>query len=327
MTTVAGHRIHLHLLLPVPCPSFAATFRITGMAETWTVRRLLEWTTGFFERKQVDSPRLSAELLLGHVMGLPRIQLYTNYERQVGEKELERFRELVRRAGEQEPIAYLTGKSHFFNLELEVGRGVLIPRPDTETLVENVLQMARRTVGLEHARVLDLCTGSGCIVLAILERLKGASAVAVDLSDKAVEAATANAKKLGLSDRVRILKGDLYEPIASQGDIADARPFDLIVSNPPYIPSADISKLDRNVRDYEPLEALDGGEDGLAFHRRILAGATDRLVGGGRIYLEIQFDQGEAVGGLMKGTKGLTEVRVLKDYGGRDRVVTGVKGE
>ncbi len=297
------------------------------MAESWTVRRLLEWTTGFFQRKQVDSPRLSAELLLGHVMALPRIQLYTNYERAVGETELERFRELVRRAGEQEPIAYLTGKAPFFNLELLVDRGVLIPRPDTETLVENVLQMARRTVGLEHARVLDLCTGSGCIVLAILERLKGASAVATDLSDKAVQVASANAAKLGLSDRVRILTGDLYEPISAQGDIADVQPFDLIVSNPPYIPSGDIAKLDRNVRDYEPHEALDGGEDGLAFHRRILAGAADRLAVGGRIYLEIQFNQGEAVGGLMAATKGLKEIRVLKDYAGHDRVVTAVKGD
>jgi release factor glutamine methyltransferase len=293
------------------------------MGESWTVRRLLEWTAGFFERKGVDAPRLSAELLLGHVMGLARIQLYTNYEREVGEGELGRFRELVKRAGEQEPIAYLTGKAHFFNLELEVERGVLIPRPDTETLVENVLQMIRHTVGMEGPRVLDLCTGSGCIALAIAERVKAANVVAVDKSTKAVEVATRNAAKLGLGDRVRVLEGDLYEPL---GKLVDVQPFDLIVSNPPYIPTDEIAKLDRNVRDYEPHEALDGGADGLALHRRILAEAAERLASGGRIYLEIQFDQGEAARELMAGAAGLEEVRVLKDYGGRDRVVTGRRG-
>ena len=138
---------------------------------TWTVRRLLEWTTGFFAKKNVDSPRLSAELLLAHVLKVQRIRLYTDYERSVGEKELGQYRELVKRAGEQEPIAYLTGRAHFFNLELEVGPGVLIPRPDTETLVENVLQLVRNEPGLETARVLDLCTGSGCIAAAIARKL------------------------------------------------------------------------------------------------------------------------------------------------------------
>src|SRR5438270_8414653 len=144
----------------------------------WTVRRLLEWTTGFFTRKQIDAPRLSAELLLAHVLKYPRIKLYTDYERPLGEPELTTFRELVKRAGEQEPIAYLTGKAHFFNLEFEVTRDVLIPRPDTETLVENVLQLARNQVGMEAPRVLDLCTGSGCVAAAIAHHLKAATVLA-----------------------------------------------------------------------------------------------------------------------------------------------------
>src|SRR4051812_6254331 len=132
-------------------------------AQPWTVRRLLEWTAPFFARRDVDSPRLSAELLLSHVLRVPRIRLYTDYERPLTEKDLTTFRELVRRAGEQEPIAYLTGKAHFFNLEFDVTRDVLIPRPDSETVVENVLQLARHQGGFESPRVLDLCTGSGCI--------------------------------------------------------------------------------------------------------------------------------------------------------------------
>src|SRR5688572_8678600 len=140
---------------------------MSDRGQPWTVRRLLEWTTGFFQKKNVDSPRLSAELLLAHVLDYPRIKLYTDYERDLAEPHLTKFRGLVQRAGEQEPIAYLTGKAHFFNLEFDVGRGVLIPRPDTETLVESAIGYARNTPGLEMPRILDLCTGSGCIAAAL----------------------------------------------------------------------------------------------------------------------------------------------------------------
>ncbi|MBC8107334.1 MAG: peptide chain release factor N(5)-glutamine methyltransferase, partial [Anaerolineae bacterium] len=145
----------------------------------WTVKRLLEWTTPFFARKDVDSPRLSAELLLSHVLGVPRIKLYTDYERVLSDKQLHAYRALVQRASEQEPIAYLTGRAHFFNLEFEVTADVLIPRPDTETLVENVMQLARNQAGFEAPRVLDLCTGSGCIAAAIAHHLKAATVIAI----------------------------------------------------------------------------------------------------------------------------------------------------
>src|SRR2546423_14464033 len=151
---------------------------MTGGAEVWTVRRLLEWTAAFFTRKEVDSPRLSAELLLAHVLAVPRIKLYTDYERPLPEKDLTAYRALVARAAEHEPIAYLTGKAHFFNLEFEVNRDVLIPRPDTETIVENVLQLARHQPGMESPRILDLCTGSCCIAAAIAHHLKTAVVLA-----------------------------------------------------------------------------------------------------------------------------------------------------
>jgi release factor glutamine methyltransferase len=287
---------------------------------TWTVRRLLEWTTGFFARKNVDPARLSAELLLAHVLKVPRIKLYTDYERLLSEKDLATFRDLVRRASEQEPIAYLTGTAHFFNLEFQVTRDVLIPRPDTETVVENVLQLARNQVGFESPRVLDLCTGSGCIAAAIAYHLKTAVVTATEISSAAVGIARKNIERLGLAGRVLVEEGDLFEPISR---MVDAQPFNLIVSNPPYIPTAQIETLDRSVRGYEPTKALDGGTDGLAFHRRILADAPARLVTGGRIYLEIAFDQGAAAEELGKGFDAFEDVRILKDFAGRDRVLTG----
>jgi release factor glutamine methyltransferase len=289
---------------------------------TWTVRRLLEWTPGFFQKKGVDQPRLAAELLLAHVLNVPRIKLYTDYDRVVDEKVLATYRELVRRAGEQEPTAYLTGRAHFFNLEFHVTRDVLIPRPDTETLVENVLQTVRHQSGLEAPRVLDLCTGSGCIAAAIANSLKSATVLAVDISGPAVEIAKRNVEQLGLADRVSVEQGDLFEPISR---IVDARPFDLIVANPPYIPSDQVQALDKSVRAFEPLAALDGGVDGLTIHRRILERAPHHFVPGGRIFLEIAFDQGPTAHELMAAYPAFDEVRILKDYGGRDRVLTAVR--
>lgn len=289
------------------------------MPETWTVRRILEWTTGFFTRKNVDAPRLSAELLLAHVLGVPRIKLYTDYERALAEQQLAAMRALVQRAAAEEPIAYLTGRAHFFNLEFEVSSDVLIPRPDTETLVENVLQLVRNQAGFEAPRVLDLCTGSGCVAAAIAHHLKAATVVAVDISPAAAEVARRNIERLGLSDRVAVAQGDLFEPLST---MVDTQPFHLIVANPPYIASAQIESLDRSVKDYEPTSALDGGLDGLTIHRRILEGAPQRLSPGGRVYLEIAFDQGESAREAAGACTGFDEVRILKDYGGRDRVLT-----
>jgi len=289
---------------------------------TWTVRRILEWTTGFFTRKSVDPPRLSAELLLAHVLKLPRIKLYTDYDRVLTEKDLTAYRELVRRSGEQEPIAYLTGKAHFFNLEFDVTRDVLIPRPDTETLVENVLQLVRHQSGFESPRVLDLCTGSGCVAAAIAYHLNSAVVTATEVSPAAVAVARGNMERLGLVERVRVLEGDLFDPLA--GDV-DAQPFHLIISNPPYIPTAQIETLDRSVREYEPVGALDGGLDGLTFHRRILTQAPPRLVAGGRVFLEIAYDQGAQAEQVAREHEAFGDVRILKDFGGRDRVLTATK--
>src|SRR4051812_3994064 len=217
--------------------------------EAWTGRRLLEWATPVFLRKGGGSPRLSAELLLAHVLKVPRIKLYTDYERILSEGDLAEYRSLVQRAAEHEPIAYLTGIAHFFNLEFEVNRDVLIPRPDTETLVENVLQLVRNQSGLEAPRILDLCTGSGCIAIALASRLKHATVIATDISPKAVAVARRNVGKLAVGDRVSVEEGDLYDALAGKVDV---QPFDLIVANPPYIATSQMASLPRNVREYEP---------------------------------------------------------------------------
>ena len=288
----------------------------------WTVRRTLEWTSGFFTRKNLDAPRLSAELLLAHVLRVPRIKLYTDYERPLADEERNRLRDLVNRAAEHEPIAYLTAKAHFFNLEFDVTPDVLIPRPDTETLVENVIQALKRDMVLQSPRVLDLCTGSGCIAAAIAHNVKNAVVIATEISPPAATLARQNIEKLGLAGRVAIEQGDLFDPL---NKIVDCQPFDIIVSNPPDIPTAQLQTRDRSVKDYEPLPALDGGLDGLALHRRILHQGLERLVPGGRIFLEIAFDQGPAVRELAQASPGWQDGRILKDHAGHDRVLTARK--
>jgi release factor glutamine methyltransferase len=288
----------------------------------WTVRRLLEWTTPFFTRKEVDSPRLSAELLLAHVLQVPRLKLYTDYERPVTDHQLTTYRDLVKRGAEHEPIAYLTGKAHFFNLEFDVTRDVLIPRPETETLVEHVLQLARNVPGFESPRILDLCTGSGCIAAAIAHHLKTASVLATDLSEKALAIAKTNIEKLNLSDRISFTQGDLFDALKRDVDRA---PFHLILANPPYIPTSQLATLDKNVKDFEPHSALDGGLDGLAIHRRILNEAPTHLLPNGRIYLEIAFDQGPAIQQLASTHPSFTEVKILKDPANHDRLLTALK--
>jgi release factor glutamine methyltransferase len=288
----------------------------------WTVRKTLEWTTSFFTRKGVDAPRLSAELLLAHVLGLPRIKLYTDYERALTDDDRTRLRDLVARAGEHEPIAYLSGRAYFFNLEFEVTRDVLIPRPDTETLVENVIQTARRQMVLDAPRILDLCTGSGCVAAAIAHSLKNAVVIATEISPAAATVATRNIERLGLAGRVTILAGDLFAPLST---IVDPQPFDLIVANPPYIASAEIASLDRSVRDYEPTKALDGGPEGLTLHRRILEEGAARLNPNGRIFLEIAFNQGKLATEVTGQYPAWDDVRLLKDHAGHDRVLTARK--
>jgi release factor glutamine methyltransferase len=302
------------------------TFRVpiycVGMAQAdgpWTVERLLTWMRQFFERKAIDAPRLSAELLLAHVLGVPRIKLYTGYQDVLNDEQLKVLRDLTTRAGNEEPIAYLTGKAHFFNLEFAVTSAVLIPRPDTETLVEQAMRLFRDTLGFEAPRVLDLCTGSGCIAIAIAKHKEAAQVTAVDISADALAVAERNVESNGVGDRVTLFRGDLFEPLDA---LPDPTPFDVILSNPPYIPQPQLAGLPKNVKDYEPSIALDGGSDGHDFHRRILTGAAGHwLRPGGHLLMEIAYDQLESSEALVAGDDTWTGVKVLRDHAGNPRVL------
>lgn len=290
----------------------------TSRQDAWTVRRLLEWTSGFFERKRVDSPRLAAELLLAHVLRLPRIQLYVLHDRLLSPLELSAYRELVKRAGDHEPVQYLTGGAHFFGMELAVTPDVLIPRADTETLVEAVLhhlKLATDTGTEQSLRIADLCTGSGAIAIALARHLPNARVIATEISEAAATLARNNAQRIGVGGQVEVRTGDLFAPLGGEA------PFNVITANPPYIPSDDLRKLDRNVRDYEPRAALDGGPDGLDFHRRLLADAPRHLMPGGRLFVEMQFDQWPALRALAEAGGHWRDVQVLRDFAGHERVM------
>src|SRR4051812_44156883 len=281
--------------------------------QVWTIGSLLAWNTEFFTKKNIDEPRLSAELLLAHALACTRMALYTQYERVPPEDQIAVFRDLVKQRAAHVPVAYLIGKGWFFSLEFKVTRDVLIPRPDTETLVEFVLQQARQrpewTAEGGAPALLDLCTGSGIIAITLAKRMPTAMVTAVDLSAKALEVAKENAVTHGVMERVTFLQGDLYEPLAT---VAAPMQFRVVTANPPYIPSKDIANLPETIREHEPRMALDGGGDGMDFHRRIIEGIRPHIQSGGLLIVEIQYDQGEKVQALFAAAGGFTNVRVIR---------------
>ncbi len=257
--------------------------------------------------------QLDARLLLEHVCGTSLQTLLLDGESPVTDNEAELYRRLLKRRCSREPLAYILGKWDFMGLEFGVSSDVLIPEQDTENLVEEVMREV-----CDGDRILDLCTGSGCILLSLLNYSNGSTGVGTDLSEGAIAVAKENALKLGLSERCDWKAGDLFEAVDP------GEKFDIIVSNPPYIRSETIGELAPEVRIHEPRMALDGGDDGLYFYKRIIPEAADYLRTGGMLFLEIGYDQAEQVGALMKDA-GYYEVRTIKDYGGNDRIVCGIK--
>jgi release factor glutamine methyltransferase len=282
----------------------------------WTIQKLLNWTTEYLTQKKVDSPRLSAELLLSSVLGLKRIELYTQYSRVVEEEHLAKLRELVKRAAQHEPIAYLVGKTEFYSIEFEVTPDCLIPRPETELLVQRAIEFLRQRTGPHH--VCDLCTGCGTIAVAVAKNVADARVVATDLSEAALGVAAGNVKKHGLEERVELLQGDLFEPLIPPLDVTQ---FDLIACNPPYVSAAEYEELEKNVKDYEPRAALYGGQDGLDIYRRICEQVGRFLKPDGALLLEIGYTQGPAVRALLEQTGLFQTITVDKDLSGHDRVV------
>ena len=257
--------------------------------------------------------QLDARLLLEHVCGTNLQTLLLDGERPVSVEEAGLYREYVSRRIGREPLAYILGERDFMGLVFEVNKDVLIPEQDTENLIEEIMRDV-----YDSDRILDLCTGSGCILLSLLKYSNGTTGVGTDLSERAVAVAKKNAERLGLADRTDLRCGDLFDPIRPE------ERFDIIVSNPPYIRSSTIEQLAPEVSVHEPRMALDGGEDGLSFYRKIIPGAVRHLVTGGLLFLEIGYDQAEAVQSLMK-QAGYYDVRAIKDYGGNDRIVCGIR--
>jgi release factor glutamine methyltransferase len=247
-------------------------------AEEWTVGRLLEWTAGWLRGREADSPRLDAEVLLASVLGCQRIELYTRFDEVVADEPKAAFRELVKRRGHGEPVAYLTGTKEFFSLSFRVTRDVLVPRPETESLVVRSLDLCR---GLAGARIVDVGTGSGAIAVVLARHLPNASITAIDISPQAVAIARENVVAHGVADRVRVLEGDLLSGLPEE------ETFDLIVSNPPYIREDEFAGLPRDVRDFEPRGALVAGPRGVEPLERLAGMAADRLVTGGWLLVEI----------------------------------------
>jgi release factor glutamine methyltransferase len=280
---------------------------------TWTTLSVLEWTTKRFSEAGISSARLEAQVLLAHVLQCTRTQLYMGFDKPLGEAELAAYRELIKRRLAGEPVAYLVSEHEFWGMPFHVDPSVLVPRPDTETVIE--VARGLRSDRTAACRVLDLCTGSGAIAVALAKELPAASIVATDVSEAAVAIARKNAARNGMGERVDVRVGDLWAPVGDET-------FDLIASNPPYIASTVIPTLSAEVR-REPVLALDGGADGMVFYDRICAQARAHLVPGGALVVEHGFDQADQVRERFE-RAGLTHVTLVHDLAKHPRVTWGL---
>lgn len=278
------------------------------MSDIWTIKKVLDWTKVFLADKGVENARLESEWMLASVTGLDRMGLYVNFDKPLTDAELAGFRGMVARRGKREPLQYILGSQEFCGLQFAVTPAVLIPRHDTAVLVEAALEKAA-----DAQSVLDIGTGSGCIAVTLAKNLPGSAVTAVDISAEVLAIARLNAENNRVS--VEFAEGSIFEPVAD-------RLFDLIVSNPPYIPTVDIAALQPEVGEFEPLRALDGGADGLDFYRMIVSHAPKHLNPGGWLILEVGINQSEPVRELLAST-GFLSLFTSKDAGGIDRVVGG----
>ncbi len=284
-----------------------------GGVAKWTSLAVLDWTTQRFTEAGISSARLEAQLLLAHALGCSRVQLYTGFDKPLAEAELAAYRALIKRRLAGESVAYLLGEQEFWGMPFWVDGSVLVPRPDTETVIE--VARGLRVDRTAPCRVLDLCTGSGVIAVSLAHELPAAQVIAIEISEEAAAIARRNAERNGVADRVEIRVGDLWAPVAGER-------FDLIASNPPYVASGVIPTLSPEVR-HEPKLALDGGPDGLAFYDRICVELSEHLAPGGAIVLEHGFDQADAVRDRLAAT-GVQRVTLVHDLARNPRVTWAV---
>lgn len=282
-------------------------------APNWTIGRLLNWTAQHLARHGAEFPRLDAEVLLAHVLGCQRVDLYgLRFAEPASEEVRQRYGELIRRRLAGCPVAYLVGHKEFFKLDLEVSPAVLIPRPDSELLVLECLELARK---LPAPRILDIGTGSGNLAIAVAKQHVGARLTATDLSAAALQVARRNAQRHQVAARIRFLEGDLFAPLEPQ------ERFDLILCNPPYIPHEELPRLPAGVRDYEPHLALDGGPDGFALFDRLIAQAPEHLEAGGWLLIEIGAPQELPARQRLSADSRYRLLPTVRDFSGHPRVL------
>ena len=283
--------------------------------ETWTVGRLLQWTTDYLKSHGSDSPRLDTEVLLAEALGCRRIDLYTAFEDVPGEGPRAAFRELVRRRAEGTPVAYLVGRREFYSLSFRVTPAVLIPRPETELLVVALLDLARARPAAGPLTIADVGTGSGIIAVCAAKHLPGCRVTAIDISPEALEVARGNAAAHGVAERIEFLRSDLLAAVST------GRRFDFIVSNPPYVAAEEINTLAPDVRNFEPHVALLAGPRGTAVIEVLVSQAAERLVPGGHLLMEISPTVHEAVQALLAADKRFQPGPTIKDLARLPRVV------
>lgn len=284
-------------------------------AEPWTIGRLLTWTTDFLRGKGADSPRLDAEVLLAHARGCQRIELYTAFDEEPAESVRTTFRELVSRRATGTPVAYLVGQREFFSLSFEVTPDVLIPRPETEQLVVRALDLAKEMASSESLRIADVGTGSGVIAICVAKHLENCRVTAIDISPATLAVAQRNAQKHGVDKRIEFLASDLLETLPAE------KQFSLVLSNPPYVSSTEMAELARDVGEYEPHLALDGGEQGTQVIERLIAQVSKYLRSEGWLLLEVGSSNANRVEELISQNPSLELHETLKDIAGLSRVV------
>lgn len=284
------------------------------MAETRTLIELLNLTTDFFNEREIENPRLNAELLIGSIIGLSRVQLYLNFEKPIEQDEIDKIRQAIKRRANHEPLQYIIGETDFFSLRFKVNRFTLIPRPETELLVEKISEKIGQHTDIS---VLDIGTGSGNIVISLAKECKFIQATGIDIEENIIQVARENAARNDVDGIVNFLVADIWQP-----DVLDKlhQKFDVIVSNPPYISTSDFQKLPKEIRDFEPATALNGGDDGLEFYRRISEIAPALLKSGGAIGLEIGMGQSDSVKNILQ-EQGFVDINVINDLNGIDRLV------
>ncbi|QDG52570.1 peptide chain release factor N(5)-glutamine methyltransferase [Persicimonas caeni] len=293
-------------------PQDPATTPPEELGPPWTLLKILRWTTHFFETKDAsDSPRLDAELLLAHVLGFDRVKLYTHFDRPMGSDELASYRALIKRRVSGEPVAYLLGTKGFWDIELDVDKRALIPRPETEVLIEEALELVGKE---DEATLVDVGTGTGAIALVMAKERPNLRVIATDVSEDALALARQNAEKLELDERVDFAHGDLLSGVAPE-----VLPVDIVVSNPPYVAEDERDEVMVDVKDYEPDGALFAGPDGLDVIRRLIPQAFDALASGGHFVCEHGWRQGDAMRELLE-EAGFVDVHIRKDYSGHDRI-------